>query len=154
MGWSIEHADNSTVGLKGDIDGELYVQQYNMCYKLPNSLYGLKQFSLLWHENLRNFPKTFGFTPLKSCEFDFKFKDDTNEVINLVYLEDLLSLSPELTGVNEPMNSWKANSMYLVQLAYCSRILNQFGMETVETTSTLMVENSKAMRPGPGSTEG
>lgn len=50
----------------------------------------------LWPEKHRNTPTKFGCKQLGSCKCVAKFKDETHEVIILVYVEDLVILSAEL----------------------------------------------------------
>lgn len=85
--------------------GDLYVQWDNKCYRLQKSMYGLKKSLHLWHEKLKEALKRFGLTQLESSRTVFKFKDATHVLIILVYMEDLVNLSPKLSGVIEQKKS-------------------------------------------------
>lgn len=98
MNWHVHPADNSSSFLNGEIDGELYLRWDNKCYKLHKSRYGLKQYPHLLHQKLKN-----DFKSLDSRSWSgargFKFKDDRHELITLVYVDQLVILSHEISGV-------------------------------------------------------
>lgn len=101
VGWHAHQADISIAFLNSDIGNLLYVQWYgseNNCYKLQKILYGLKPSPNLWHDELKNTLKKFGYKQLEWCESDFKFKDDMHEGVMLVHVNDLeiLSSKPSL----------------------------------------------------------
>lgn len=62
-------------------------------------MYGVKQFLHVEPEKLKSTLKKFRFTRLQSCECVFKFKDEKHEIVIFVYRDDLVILSPELSGV-------------------------------------------------------
>lgn len=79
MGWHFRHADSFTASLHGDINGDLYMQSNNRCYRLQKSLYGLKLSPHFWHDKLASKFKKFGYKQLESSECIIKFKYEMNE---------------------------------------------------------------------------
>lgn len=116
---------------------------------------------------LMNTLKKFGLTQLESQECNFKFRDDMHQVTLVVYVDDLLILSPELCGVKSSKEELRSlfkltdlqeltsylgapfeqigYTKFTGQSAYCIAILKQLRMEMVKMMPTPMVENMKQL---------
>jgi hypothetical protein len=66
--------------------------------RLHKTIYGLKQSSRKWYENLTTALATLGFTPLETDHAIFKFVQDDNIIILAVHVDDcvIIGSSPSL----------------------------------------------------------
>lgn len=62
-------------------------------------MYELKLSPHLWYEKLKNKRKKIGFTQLESCEWVFKIKDGSFEVVIWVSVDDFTTLRAEMKGI-------------------------------------------------------
>ena len=108
--WEIEQMDAVTAFLNSEIDSDVYVdlppgwnevfkdeEDGDIC-KLKKSLYGLKQSPRLWQEKLRSTLIKFGFKPLKAD--NCVYINQTNGVIIVTYVDDMLITGPNTEGIN------------------------------------------------------
>ena len=110
-GLHILHADAKTAFMNGDSDVELYISQPqgfidpqnpHKVLRLNRSLYGLKQASRIWYQLLCKKIIEYGFEPLITDECIFI--SPNRQMILLVYVDDILIISPDQTQSQEVYN--------------------------------------------------
>ena len=159
----MHHADISTAFLNGVIDGQIFVEWDGKTYELRKALYGLKQSPRLWYERLSKELQKFGFAKLNSTECVFRRGEGTEMVVLMVYVDDLLVLSPSIAEVRKVKTELRSqfkvqdlgilryylgivferngNRATLTQGAFCERVLKKFCMDKRAPVPTPMVQN-------------
>ena len=112
--WNIHQLDVSNAFLHGDLHDIIYMEQPlgfthplhpNHICKLNKSLYGLKQAPRDWFKTLSTYLLSFGFTDSK-IDTSLFFKNTCTELIFiLIYVDDILVISPNLTSITSLLQS-------------------------------------------------
>ena len=112
-GWLVHHMDVVTAFLNPIVDEDIYMEvpegiewlepslstkNQPIC-KLKKSLYGLKQAPRLWYQHIDTFLHTLGFTSTDSDSNIYISR--SYEMIILLYVDDLLIISPSLANVTK-----------------------------------------------------
>jgi len=107
-GWELHQMDVKTAFLNGDLDEEVNMKQpdsyVNPTYpdkvcRLLQALYGLKQAPKMWYANLDNLFKSQGFDNIDPDACLYRFLDDGEIIIVLVYVDDLLLVASSLAAI-------------------------------------------------------
>lgn len=100
--------DIKTAFLYGELDEEIYMEQpegfmergqERMVCRLKKAIYGLKQASRTWNEKLHTTLLSQGFTRTHSDAGVYVYSHGQAEMILIVYVDDLLHLSPSLDEI-------------------------------------------------------
>jgi hypothetical protein len=106
--WELEAMDIKTAFLYGELDEEIYMEQpegfakrgqENQVCKLKKAIYGLKQASRTWNEKLHITLLEQGFKCMHSDAGVYVYSHNHAEVILIVYVDDLLYMSPSLSEI-------------------------------------------------------
>lgn len=96
LGLHLHQYDFDTAYLNGVLDEEVYIRVLDDCdrrdkiYKLNRALYGLKQSGRVWHETLHPEFIKLGFTQLESEPCVYVYRNGSDLVIIVVYVDDML----------------------------------------------------------------
>ena len=164
--WLIHQLDVSNAFLYGDLQETIFMEQppgfinhvfpHHVC-KLQKSLYGLKQAPRAWFLKLSTYLLTLGFTASKTdTSLFFKYHNKVPYFL-LIYVDDILLISPDSTGIRNIINSLSSafsmkdlgpanyflgieliptsDGYYLSQSKYILSILQKAHMENAKPTS-------------------
>jgi hypothetical protein len=97
--WSLHQFDVNNAFLQGPLSEEVYMQQppgfihtdfpSHIC-KLKKAIYGLKQAPRAWHDALKGFVLSYGFTMSLSDSSLFIYNREGIQAFLLVYVDDLI----------------------------------------------------------------
>ena len=120
----VSFLDVTAAFLYGKLDEEIYMRQppgfinkdkKDMVYKLYRALYGLKQASLAWWKSLDESMEKMGFIRINSDAGVFVFKQGSNIVIAIIYVDDSMFLGSNKTITlrkkQEFMNRWESRDL-------------------------------------------
>ncbi|CAI7833165.1 unnamed protein product [Closterium sp. NIES-54] len=107
-GWKVEQMDVKTAFLYGVVDEEIYMKQPegyddgsgHVC-RLNKAIYGLKQAPRCWYARLVEALEALGFKVSECDESLFMTEGEEEKVFFLVYVDDILLLSPSLERIKE-----------------------------------------------------
>ncbi|CAI7905590.1 unnamed protein product [Closterium sp. NIES-54] len=113
-GWKVEQMDVKTAFLYGVVDEEIYMKQpegYDdgsgcVC-TLNKAIYGLKQAPRCWYSRLVEALEALGFKVSGCDESLFMTEGEEEEVVLLVYVDDILLFSPSLERIKEVQGKLK-----------------------------------------------
>ena len=105
--WFLHQLDVSNAFLHGDRHEDVYMtippgvstSKPNQVYKLPKSLYGLKQASMKWYEKLTGLLLNNGYQQATSDDSLFTKKASDSFTILLVYVDDIILTGDSLTEI-------------------------------------------------------
>ncbi|KAL2243082.1 UNVERIFIED_CONTAM: Retrovirus-related Pol polyprotein from transposon RE1 [Sesamum indicum] len=127
--WPIHQVDINNAFLHGFLDEDIYMEApagYNVpsgkCCKLQRSLYGLKQASRQWNQELTTKLIHFGFTQSLNDYCLFVKGSSASLIILLVYVDDLLITGPSELLINE-VKSFLDAAFSIKDLAYAKYFL-------------------------------
>ena len=108
----MEQGDVPLAFLNLRIDADVYMMQpegfikdINMVCKLNKGLYGLKQASRLWYEDINQYiTKELGFIRFKHNQCIYSFKADLEMMIIIIYIDNIIVASPTKHLVEQVMN--------------------------------------------------
>lgn len=171
--WDIQQMDVVTVFLQGNLLEEVYMDipeefgnpKGDLVCRLHKSLYGLKQSSLKWNiKSIESLIKS-GYIQSKYVWSLFTKKDNTNIVIMLVYVDDLLITCSSSNMITELKQVLKGSFMMkdlgslqyflgievaksehglvLNQCKYALDLISDLGRTRSKPVSTLMEFNTK-----------
>ena len=123
--WHFEAVDVKTAFLYGKLDKEVYMKQpegfiirgkENKVFHLKRAIYGLKQASNLWWEELKSSMATFGYKHTQSDAGVFvKFHKSGAKTVVIVYVDDaLFASSDKKLALREKatfMNLWECRDL-------------------------------------------
>lgn len=107
FGMQIHQLDVKTAFLYGKLDRDLFVKPPppfdtpGKVWKLKKSLYGLKQASFHWAEELTSILKDIGFTATKTDPCVFVFNDNGKLCYLLAYVDDLLLAALDISTLEK-----------------------------------------------------
>lgn len=167
QGWSLHQMDVNNAFLQGKLYENVYMQQPsgfihsefpNHVCKLQKSIYGLRQAPRAWHESLKNFVISVGFSTSLSDPSLFTYNKDGVRAFLLIYVDDLLLTGNNTSFLNQFMTELsKKNSLkqlgfshyflgielipiktglFLSQHGYIRDLLHKFNMTGAKTTTT------------------
>ena len=174
----LDQLDVKTAFLHGELEEEIYMLQpegfeekgkENLVCKLKKSLYGLKQAPRCWYKRFDSFIISLGYNRLGSdyCSYYKRFEGDTDFIILLLYVDDMLVSSPNKDRVQElkaqlarefdmkdlgPANKIlgmqihrdrRNRKIWLSQKNYLKKILRRFNMQDCKPISTPLPINHK-----------
>lgn len=159
--------DVNNAFLQGKLSENVYMQQPpgfihsefpNHVCKLQKAIYGLRQAPRAWHESLKNFVISVGFSTSLSDPSLFIYNKDGVRAFLLVYVDDLLLTGNNTSFLNQFMielskkNSLKQlgfphyflgielipikTGLFLSQHGYIRGLLHKFNMARAKTTTT------------------
>ena len=108
--YQVHQLDIKTAFLYGDIDREIYVEpppgyeEAGKLWKLKRSLYGLKQAPKCWFNKMNQIFSDLGFHSLKKERCIYIKKQNERLTIIIVYVDDLLIISPDTGEINQIKN--------------------------------------------------
>jgi hypothetical protein len=106
--WELEAMDIKTAFLYGELNEEIYMEQpegfakrgqENQVCRLKKAIYGLKQALRTWNEKLHITLLEQGFKCTRLDTSVYVYSHDYAEVILIVYVDDLLYISPSLSEI-------------------------------------------------------
>ncbi|KFX96087.1 hypothetical protein V490_03518 [Pseudogymnoascus sp. VKM F-3557] len=167
--WTCRQSDIKTAFLHPTLEEEIfiaepegYVRNPGKVLQLKKGLYGLKQASRLWYQELRKFYEKIGFMASQYDESVFyKNENDGTTTIYTTYVDDLLSFGPNLETImqKEKLLSGAFDTKHLGdchhylgmeflknsrgetfihQATYIQQILDRFGLRDIRPVSTPM----------------
>ena len=172
----IQQVDITTAFLNSTLKEDVYmkipdgmVSIPNKILKLNRSLYGLKQSPKNWNENFSEKLKANGFEVSESdnCLFKKKIQND-EEVSIILYVDDMLIISPNLNQINSIKNliskhyeikdlgrakkflgiqlDYSDNGILIHQTQYAQNLLKKFGMNESKSCKTPAQPNIKLLK--------
>ncbi|PNX79902.1 hypothetical protein L195_g035893, partial [Trifolium pratense] len=135
QGWTLHQMDVNNAFLQGQLYEDVYMQQppgfvhsefpHHVC-KLKKAIYGLKQAPRAWHDSLKTFVISVGFSTSLSDPSLFIYNKQGVCAFLLVYVDDLLltELIPIKSG------------LLLSQHGYIRELLDKFNMSGAKSTTT------------------
>jgi hypothetical protein len=106
--WELKAMDIKTAFLYGELNEEIYIEQpegfakrgqENQVCRLKKAIYGLKQASRTWNEKLHITLLEQGFKRTRLDAGIYVYSHDHAEVILIVYVDNLLYMSPSLSEI-------------------------------------------------------
>ena len=173
LGWKLHQMDVKTTFLNGVVEEEVYVEQSlgfethdrqsHVC-RLKKALYGLKQAPKTWYGRIDSFLMSLGFTKSKEDPNQYYKVVDGDQVIFLLYVDDLFLTGDEKLILESKRNLagefkmkdvgtmhyflglevWqKPGEIMLSEGKYVVEILKRFGMMDCKSMTTPMMTNLK-----------
>jgi hypothetical protein len=150
-GWSMHQLDVNNAFLQGNLTEEVYMQQppgfvhkefpHHVC-KLRKAIYGLRQAPRAWHEALKTYVVSYGFSTSCSDSSLFIYNKDGVQSFLLVYVDDLLITGSHDKFVQQYMKEL-SSKFSLKYLGYPHYFL---GIEIVPTKNGLFLNQHRYMR--------
>jgi hypothetical protein len=152
--WELEAMDIKTAFLYGELNEEIYMEQLegfakrgqeNQVCRLKKAIYGLKQASRTWNKKLHITLLEQGFKYTRSDAGVYVYSHDHAEVILIVYVDDLLYMSPSLSEIKR-MKKLLADKFQMRDLGPASTFL---GMQiTRDRSKKLLMIDQQAYTEG------
>lgn len=149
--WPMHQLDVNNAFLQGSLKEEVFMaqpsgmkdQQYpNYVCKLHKAIYGLRQAPRAWHDALKSFITSHGFTMSKNDPSLFIYASGSNLAYFLVYVDDLLLTGNDATFLNH----------FIVSLSTRFSLKNMepphyfLGVELIPTSVGLFLSQHKFIR--------
>lgn len=106
-----QQLDVKTAFLNGTLTEDIYIfppqgvhSKTNEVFKLKKSLYGLKQSSKCWNDEINNFLLRIGFIRSENDHCLYILYNENKKVFLLIYVDDIILAGPDLTHINEVKN--------------------------------------------------
>ncbi|KAK1408451.1 hypothetical protein QVD17_40235 [Tagetes erecta] len=146
--WCLRQLDINNAFLQGNLTESVYMSQppgfadpslpTHVC-KLNKAIYGLRQASRAWYDELKKFLLSYNFTPTISDPSLFIQKHTPSPIYIIVYVDDIIITGPNSTLVETFINSL-ANRFSLKDLGTLSYFL---GVEVIPHTDGLFLSQGK-----------
>lgn len=182
----VHQMDVISAYVQGELSDEVYMEQPEMFIeegheakvcKLLKPLYGLKQSGREWYKKLDNYITKNGGKRTSADPCVYVFGKDDDRVIIIIYVDDLILASKELTeleGIKSKMKSTfkmtdlgqisnilgisiqregATGRMHLSQKKYIEELLEKFNMKIAKTVSTPIDPNLKITKEMSPTTE-
>jgi hypothetical protein len=129
--WELKAMDIKMAFLYGELNEEIYIEQpegfakrgqENQVCRLKKAIYGLKQASCTWNEKLHITLLEQGFKHMRSDAGVYVYSHDHAEVILIVYVDNLLYMSPSLLEIKR-MKKLLADKFQMQNLGPASTFL-------------------------------
>jgi len=172
-GWSLHQMDVNNAFLQGNLTEDVYMQQppgfvhteypTHVC-KLRKAIYGLRQAPRTWHDSLKAFVVSYGFSTSLSDSSLFIYNRAGVQAFLLVYVDDLLLTGSNVIFLNQFMKELSnkfslkllgfphyflgieliptKEGLLLSQHGYIRELLNKFHMSGAKSTATPLCTTS------------
>lgn len=108
-GWSMHQLDVNNAFLQGNLTEDVFMEQPpgfihsefpNHVCKLKKAIYGLRQAPRAWHDALKSFVLSYGFTTSLSDSSLFTYNKDGVQAFLLVYVDDIIVTGSQTQFLN------------------------------------------------------